>query len=52
MVRIRSDMEGILAEHTGQSVHRLRSDTDHDRVFTAPQPKEYGLLDDVLRRRG
>ncbi|SDQ15381.1 ATP-dependent Clp protease, protease subunit [Curtobacterium sp. UNCCL20] len=51
MVRIRSDMEEILAEHTGQSVHRLRSDTDHDRVFTAPQAKEYGLVDDVLRRR-
>ena len=51
MVRIRSDMEVILAEHTGQSVHRLRSDTDHDRVFTAPQAKEYGLVDDVLRRR-
>lgn len=51
LVRIRSDIEDILAEHTGQTVQRLRSDTDHDRVFTALQAKEYGLVDHVLRQR-
>lgn len=51
LVRIRADMEGVLADHTGQTVERLRSDTDHDRVFTAAQARDYGLLDQVLARR-
>ncbi|GIG24582.1 ClpP family protease [Cellulomonas denverensis] len=51
VVRIRSEMEGILAEHTGQSVERLRADTDHDRVFTAAAAQEYGLIDQVIDRR-
>lgn len=51
VVRIRSEMEGILAEHTGQSVERLRADTDHDRVFTASAAQEYGLIDQVIDRR-
>jgi len=51
VVRIRAEMEGILAEHTGQSVQRLRADTDHDRVFTATDAQEYGLIDQVIDRR-
>jgi ATP-dependent Clp protease, protease subunit len=51
LVRIRADMEAVLAEHTGQTAQRLRADTDHDRVFTAVQAREYGLLDQVLARR-
>lgn len=51
VVRIRSEMEGILAEHSGQSVERLRADTDHDRVFTATGAREYGLIDQVIDRR-
>jgi ATP-dependent Clp protease protease subunit len=51
MVRIRADMEAILADHTGQSAARLRADTDHDRVFSAIQARDYGLVDQVLARR-
>lgn len=51
LVRVRSDMEEILSLHTGQSVERLRADTDHDRVFTARAAQEYGLLDTVLAPR-
>lgn len=51
LVRIRADMEGVLADHTGQTVERLRADTDHDRVFTAAQARDYGLLDQVLAQR-
>ncbi len=48
LVRIRADIEEILARHTGQTVERLRADTDHDRVFTASAARDYGLLDTVL----
>lgn len=48
LVRVRSDMEEILSRHTGRSIQTLRADTDHDRVFTADQAREYGLVDSVL----
>lgn len=51
LVRIRSDMEAIVAEHSGQTAARLRADTDHDRVFSAIQAREYGLVDHVLAAR-
>lgn len=51
LVRIRSDMEAIVAEHSGQTSARLRADTDHDRVFSAIQAREYGLIDHVLAAR-
>ncbi|GAA4171863.1 ATP-dependent Clp protease proteolytic subunit [Gryllotalpicola koreensis] len=51
VVRIRADLEGILARHTGQSVETLRADTDHDRIFTAEAARAYGLLDHVIEQR-
>ncbi len=52
VVRVRSDMEEILARHSGRTVAELRADTDRDRVFTASAAREYGLIDTVLRERG
>ncbi|WP_433680430.1 ClpP family protease [Nocardia sp. CA-119907] len=48
LVRMRGEIESILARHTGQSVQRLRHDTDRDRVFTAQSAVDYGLVDNVL----
>lgn len=50
-VRIRSELEQVLSAHTGQRVERLRTDTDHDRVFAAQDAVEYGLLDRVIAQR-
>lgn len=50
-IRIRSELETVLAGHTGQSVEKLRNDTDHDRVFDAYSAQEYGLIDQVLTER-
>ena len=52
VVRIRAEIESILALHTGQSVERLRVDTDRDRVFTAAAALEYGLADRILGTPG
>ena len=52
LVRIRSELEDVLAAHTGQSVKTLRRDTDRDRVFTPSAAVEYGLADHVLTRAG
>ena len=51
VVRVRADIEEILARHTGQSAATLRADTDHDRVFTAAAAKQYGLVDRVIEER-
>lgn len=51
VVRVRGDMEAILARHTGRTVEALRADTDRDRVFTASAALEYGLIDTVLGER-
>ncbi|QSB23693.1 ClpP family protease [Curtobacterium sp. 24E2] len=51
VVRIRAEIEDLLTQHSGQSVDRLRADTDHDRVFTARQAQQYGLVDHVITRR-
>jgi ATP-dependent Clp protease protease subunit len=48
LVRVRSELEEVLHLHTGQSIETLRSDTDRDRVFSAPAAREYGLVDDIL----
>lgn len=50
VVRVRSDIEQILAAATGQSLATLRADTDHDRVFTASAARDYGLIDEVMVR--
>jgi ATP-dependent Clp protease protease subunit len=51
VVRVRAEIEQILARHTGQSVATLRADTDHDRVFTADAAQRYGLVDRVIEER-
>lgn len=51
VVRVRNQLEAILARHTGRSVEELRHDTDRDRVFDAGEAVAYGLADHQLDRR-
>ena len=51
IVRLRSEMEEILARHTGRSVAQVREDTDRDLVLSAEQAVAYGLADAVLESR-
>ncbi|MCH2439351.1 MAG: ATP-dependent Clp protease proteolytic subunit [Acidimicrobiales bacterium] len=41
-----------IAQHTGQSVEAIASDSDRDRWFTADEAQEYGIIDQVIVRRG
>ncbi|GAA5200464.1 ClpP family protease [Microbacterium jejuense] len=50
LVRVRGEVEEILARHSGKDAAQLRSDTDRDRVFTAADAVTYGLADHVLDR--
>ncbi|MBM3663061.1 MAG: ATP-dependent Clp protease proteolytic subunit [Actinobacteria bacterium] len=41
-----------IASHTGQTKEQVNIDSDRDRWFTAEQAKEYGIIDEVIVRRG
>ncbi len=49
--RVRAEVEQVLSAHTGQSVERLRTDTDRDKIFTAQQAVDYGLADHIISNR-
>lgn len=51
MVRIRGQVEEVLARHTHHDIATLRADMDRDKVFTAEEAVAYGLADEVLSRR-
>ena len=41
-----------IAEHTGQDVSTIETDSDRDRWFTAEEARDYGIIDEVISRRG
>jgi ATP-dependent Clp protease protease subunit len=51
IIRVRAEIESVLARHTGQTVETLRHDTDRDRVFTAQGAVDYGIADQILGGR-
>jgi ATP-dependent Clp protease protease subunit len=51
LLRTRERLNQILAEHTGQPLKRIETDTERDYILTADQSKEYGIIDDVIRKR-
>jgi len=51
MLRMRDELDGILAKHTGQSVETIHADTERDNIMMAEVAKSYGLVDDVLVSR-
>lgn len=51
ILRMRDELNNILAKHTGQDVEKINNDTDRDNFMTAEDAKEYGLIDDVIVSR-
>jgi ATP-dependent Clp protease protease subunit len=51
ILRMRVRINEILVQHTGQDVKRIQSDTERDYIMSAEQGKEYGIIDDVIRKR-
>jgi ATP-dependent Clp protease, protease subunit len=52
MLETRDRLNKILAKHTGQSVERIKQDTDRDRFMDWHEAQRYGLIDKVLEKRG
>ena len=51
ILRIKEDLNKILARHTGKDIKQIRADTERDNFMTAEQAKNYGLVDRVLTNR-
>ncbi len=48
IVKIKEQINTILAKHTGQPMAKVEKDTDRDFYLTAQEAKAYGLIDDVI----
>jgi ATP-dependent Clp protease protease subunit len=51
ILRLREELNEIMAGHTGQSIERIGRDTERDFFMSGQQAKEYGLIDDVISKR-
>jgi len=51
ILRMRSQLEDMLARHSNRTVEQVRKDIDRDKILTADEAKEYGLVDDVIGSR-
>jgi len=51
IARIRAQMERALADHTGQTVEQVHADIERDRILTAQEAKDYGLVDEIIQPR-
>jgi ATP-dependent Clp protease protease subunit len=51
IMRMRVLLEQILARHTGQTEEQIKLDIERDRILTAEQAKDYGIVDAVITTR-
>ena len=51
IMRVKEEMNQMLAAHTGQEIEKVRMDTDRDFWMTAIEAKEYGAVDEVIEGR-
>jgi ATP-dependent Clp protease protease subunit len=51
ILRMRAQLNEILAHHSGQPLAKIAQDTDRDYILGAAEAKDYGIIDDVLNRR-
>ncbi|EXG80366.1 ATP-dependent Clp protease proteolytic subunit [Cryptosporangium arvum] len=51
ILRMRTQLEQMLSSHSGQPIEKVRKDIERDKILTADEAKEYGLIDQVLESR-
>ncbi len=52
ILRVRAEINQIMANHTGQKIEQISRDTERDRFLSAMEAHEYGLIDEVISPRG
>ena len=51
IIRLKEELNKVLASHTKQPLEVIRNDTDRDNFMTAHEAKKYGLIDNVVNKR-
>ncbi len=51
ILRLREELNGIMAYHTGRPIDQIHHDTERDFYMSGDQAKKYGLIDDVIIKR-
>ena len=51
ILKLRESLNGILAERTGQTLEKIRLDSERDYFMSASEAKDYGLIDQVIAKR-
>ncbi len=51
MVKMRDQLNGILAKHTGKAIEQIAKDTDRNYFMSVEESKEYGLIDEIIEKR-
>ena len=51
ILRVREELNNILARHTGRSLEQIQEDTERDNFMNGGEAKEYGLIDKVISQR-
>jgi len=51
ILRLRDTLNGVLANHTGQSLERIAADTERDYFMGSEAAKVYGIIDDTVQRK-
>ena len=52
ILRLRESLNRILAERTGQTFEKVCADSERDYFMSADEAKDYGLIDQVIAKRG
>jgi ATP-dependent Clp protease protease subunit len=51
IIKIKERLNQILVKHTGQPLSKIEKDTDRDFWLTAPEAKEYGIIDEIIKAK-
>lgn len=51
ILRMKKQLNTILAKNTGQSIKKVEADTDRDNYLTSKEAKSYGLIDSIMSKR-
>lgn len=52
IIRLRTKLNELMAEQTGQPVEKIAKDTDRDHFLSAEEAREYGLIDQIMTTDG
>jgi ATP-dependent Clp protease protease subunit len=51
ILRLKEELNRILAELTGQSLAKIQTDTERDYYMTSEQARDYGIIDEIIQKR-